>query len=236
MDRIVDGLYWFLAFLFSTTVHEAMHALVALRGGDPTAYRGGQVSISPIPHIRREPIGMLLVPLVTAFYNGWAIGWASAPVDTAWAERHPRRAALVSAAGPVGNLLIALIAWIGIRIGLGMGAFEAPPSPVFAHLTLAANGNPHSLAAFAAQGLSVLVTLNVFLAAFNLLPLPPLDGGSAVLGILPKDLADQAAPILRSPGLSIVGFVVAWQLFPKISGPLFHMLVASLYPGQYVFR
>src|SRR4051794_33636101 len=56
-QSIAVGFLWFLAFLFSTTVHEAMHALAALRGGDPTAYHGGQVSLSPIPHIRREPVG-----------------------------------------------------------------------------------------------------------------------------------------------------------------------------------
>ena len=64
--QLIDGLFWLFAFLFSTTLHEAAHAYAALRGGDPTAYRGGQVSISPIPHIRREPIGMLVVPLITA--------------------------------------------------------------------------------------------------------------------------------------------------------------------------
>src|SRR5262245_29302027 len=66
------GLLWFIAFLFSTTVHEAMHALVAWKGGDPTAYHGGQVSLSPIPHIKREPIGMLVVPLLTSLTQGWA--------------------------------------------------------------------------------------------------------------------------------------------------------------------
>src|SRR2546426_581765 len=97
---LVNGLLWFIAFLFSTTVHEAMHAFVAYRGGDPTAYLGGQVSLSPLPHIRREPIGMLVVPLLTAFTNGWALGWASTPYDPLWAARHPRRAASMAAAGP----------------------------------------------------------------------------------------------------------------------------------------
>src|SRR5437763_130762 len=99
-QTIIDGGFWFLAFLFSTSVHEAAHAYVALRGGDRTAYLGGQVSLSPLPHIRREPIGMLLVPLLTAFTNGWAMGWASAPYDPRWADRHPRRAAWMAAAGP----------------------------------------------------------------------------------------------------------------------------------------
>ena len=91
------GFLWFVVFLFSTTVHEAMHALVAWKGGDPTAYHGGQVSLSPIPHIRREPIGMLAVPLLTSLTQGWAMGWASAPYDPVWAERHPQRAALMAA-------------------------------------------------------------------------------------------------------------------------------------------
>src|SRR5512147_946362 len=120
---IATGFIWFVAFLFSTTVHEAMHALVASKGGDPTAYHGGQVSLSPIPHIRREPIGMLVVPLLTALTQGWAMGWASAPYDPYWAERHPKRAALMAAAGPAGNFMIALLAFGGLRAGLMTGLF-----------------------------------------------------------------------------------------------------------------
>src|SRR5262245_5850642 len=75
------GFVWFASFLFSTTVHEAMHALAAWRLGDPTAYNGGQVTLSPAPHVAREPVGMLVVPMVTALTQGWAIGWASCPYD-----------------------------------------------------------------------------------------------------------------------------------------------------------
>jgi len=125
-EALVQGLLWFAAFLFSTTVHEAAHALVALRGGDPTAYLGGQVSLSPLPHIRREPIGMLVVPILTAFTNGWALGWASTPYDPYWAARHPRRAATMAAAGPAGNLLIALVAFAAIKVGLLGGLFVSP--------------------------------------------------------------------------------------------------------------
>src|SRR3954454_17339271 len=106
-QTLATGFLWFVAFLFSTTLHEAAHAWAALRGGDPTAYHGGQVSVSPIPHIRREPIGMVVVPLLTTLTQGWALGWASTPIDARWAERHPRRAALMSAAGPAANFLLA---------------------------------------------------------------------------------------------------------------------------------
>jgi Zn-dependent protease len=66
------GLIWFTAFLLSTTVHEAMHALAAWRLGDPTAYEGGQVSLNPAPHVAREPIGMVVLPLLTSLTQGWA--------------------------------------------------------------------------------------------------------------------------------------------------------------------
>src|SRR5947209_18881554 len=106
-----------------------MHALAALRGGDRTAYLGGQVSLSPIPHIRREPIGMLGVPLLTAFTNGWAVGWASAPFDPVWAARYPRRAALMAAAGPLANLALALATLAAIKLGLASGVFDVPAGP-----------------------------------------------------------------------------------------------------------
>src|SRR5215213_6014699 len=137
---IATGFIWFVAFLFSTTVHEAMHALVAWKGGDPTAYHGGQVSLSPIPHIRREPIGMLVVPLITAMTQGWAMGWASAPYDPYWASRHPRRAALMAAAGPAGNLAIALVAFTILKAGLISGWFYAVTGPTFETLAVEASG------------------------------------------------------------------------------------------------
>src|SRR5436309_5963531 len=117
-ELVLNGIFWFVAFLFSTTVHEAAHAWAALLGGDRTAYLGGQVSLSPLPHIRRELIGMLVVPLLTAFTNGWAVGWASTPYDPLWASRYPRRAAAMAAAGPAGNLLIAVLAFAALRGGL----------------------------------------------------------------------------------------------------------------------
>jgi hypothetical protein len=99
------GLLWFIAFLFSTTVHEAMHALVAWKGGDPTAYHRGQVSLSPIPHIKREPIGMLAVPLLTSLTQGWAMGWG-----IFLPEEHAQRLRQIQASGFV-SMAGLLIAW-----------------------------------------------------------------------------------------------------------------------------
>ena len=92
MSDPAEALVFYVVFVFSVTFHEAAHAYVAMRGGDLTAYHGGQVSLSPLPHMRREPIGMLVLPIVTTLWSGMPFGFASAPYDPAWAERHPRRA------------------------------------------------------------------------------------------------------------------------------------------------
>src|SRR5438128_7365024 len=134
-----------------------MHALAALRGGDRTAYLGGQVSLSPLPHIRREPIGMLVVPLLTAFTNGWAVGWASCPYDAYWAARYPRRAALMAAAGPAGNLLIALVAFALLKGGLTLGWFIAPEHVALNSIVELADATGRS---FLTTGLSVLLVSN----------------------------------------------------------------------------
>ena len=93
-DLVVLGLTWFVVFLFSTTLHEAGHAWAAYKLGDRTAYEGGQVSLNPLPHIQREPVGMILVPLFTFVSMHWMMGWASAPYDPVWAHRYPKRAAV----------------------------------------------------------------------------------------------------------------------------------------------
>jgi len=105
------GFIYYVAFLFSTTCHEAAHALVAKLGGDLTAAEGGQVSLNPIPHIRRSPYGMVVFPLLSFFLlHGSMIGFASAPYNPDWARRHPHRSALMALAGPATNFALMLLA------------------------------------------------------------------------------------------------------------------------------
>ena len=228
-QSIAVGFLWFLAFLFSTTVHEAMHALAALRGGDPTAYHGGQVSLSPIPHIKREPVGMLIVPLLTALTQGWAIGWASTPYDPRWAARYPRRAAVMAAAGPAGNLSLAVIAFALIKIGLAIGIFVAPDRVSFEHIVAAPGGDGQT---FAGEMLSILLTLNVLLCAFNLIPLPPLDGASVIGIFVPERTAIRLRELSHTPVFQVAGLVIAWQVFPAIVGPLFGLVLRAVHPSM----
>jgi Zn-dependent protease len=226
----LDGLlFWFPAFLFSTTLHEAAHAWAALRGGDPTAYHGGQVSLSPWPHIRREPIGMLVLPLLSSVLSGWAMGWASAPYDPAWADRHPRRAAWMAAAGPAANLLIAITAFLVLRLGLATGVFTPPDNLNMTQLVSAAQPGPFGAYDFAARMLSVFVMLNALLMVFNLLPLPPLDGATAIGVVLPEGLAR----MLRrgGSGFGLLGMLIAWRIFPHLVDPVVRVIVTLLHPN-----
>src|ERR1700738_4309900 len=97
------GIIWYIVFLFSTTCHEASHALAAKIGGDLTAFEGGQVTLNPVPHIQRSPFGMVVVPIVSFLLGGWMIGWASAPYDPNWQRQYPRRSALMGLAGAGGE-------------------------------------------------------------------------------------------------------------------------------------
>jgi Zn-dependent protease len=224
---IGTGLIWFVAFLFSTTVHEAMHAFAAWRLGDPTAYLGGQVSLNPAPHVAREPIGMIVLPLLTSLTQGWAVGWASCPYDPFWARRYPGRAALMAAAGPAGNLIIAIIAFAILRVGLGVDWFIAPEHVSFDSIAeVAGIAGP----SFVTTLLSVFLVMNVFLCAFNLLPLPPLDGAAVLNGLLPERHALKLMELQSNAMMSLIGLMIAWQVFPFLTDPLFAVLLRLVHP------
>jgi Zn-dependent protease len=226
-DTIVLGLTWFVVFLFSTTLHEAGHAFAAWRLGDPTAYEGGQVSLNPLPHIQREPFGMILVPLITFALNGWMMGWASAPYDPSWAHNYPKRAGVMAMAGPAGNLILVLLSGLLIRVGIAAGWFYVPASLSFTQIVAG-----HGWAEGAAAPLSILFMLNLLLFVFNLLPVPPLDGSA----ILPMFLSDSAnyryQEILHMPMLSLIGLLIAWKVFPYIFQPILLLVLRMLYPGM----
>ena len=221
---------WYVVFLFSLTVHEGAHALAALLGGDDTAYHGGQVTLNPLPHIRQEPMGTLLLPLLSYMWFGWVMGWASTPYDPAWAERYPRRAGLMSLAGPAANFVLAFLALVALRIFLATGVMEAPDSAVFHQVAVAAPGGSAMVTPLA-QTLSILLVLNVLLGVFNLLPVPPLDGSGALAGFLPPRAADRYRELTTTGGLRLVGLLAAWMLFGRVIWPLFVWIVRLVHPG-----
>jgi Zn-dependent protease len=224
MDKIANGLLWYLAFIFSTTLHEASHAFAAYRLGDDTAYEGGQVTLDPIPHMRREPIGTIVVPIISFILGGWMIGWASTPYNVEWAYNYPRRSAKMSLAGPVSNLLLVLIAALIIRIGIMFGVFDAPERINFTHAVVSTQGGIHSIiAAF----LDVFFSLNLLLFLFNLLPIPPLDGSGIVPLFISEERAIKYMEMIHNPSFSMLGLFVAWNIFDYIYAP-FHLAAINL--------
>jgi Zn-dependent protease len=162
----------FIVLLFSLTVHEMAHAWTADRLGDPTARLLGRVSLNPIVHA--DPIGTVVFPLLALIGGVPLIGWAKpVPVDVRRLRHQRRDYVLVAAAGPASNLAMALAAAVVLQ--------AVPVSPV----TL---GEPNVSAPIASL-LSRAVQVNILLAIFNMIPIPPLDGGNVLSGLLPRPLA-----------------------------------------------
>ena len=229
-DFLILGLIWYIVFLFSTTCHEGAHSLAARVGGDPTASQGGQASLNPLPHIRREPIGTVVVPILTYLLPPhFMIGWASAPFDPYWQQRHPRRAAWMALAGPASNFTLLVIAGIAIRIGMASGSFRIPETAGFTHITEAA---VPGIAGFAATFLSILFVLNLLLGTFNLLPVPPLDGNTGVTLLMSQNAALRFLEWSHGQGFGMVGLLLAWVLYGKIFNFIFETSLALLYPGS----
>lgn len=177
-DSLVTVLPTFLLLVLSLSFHEAAHAWAADRLGDPTARLLGRLTLNPLKHI--DWIGTVLFPLLAMVYGLPLIGWAK-PVPVSWANlRSPRRDfAAVALAGPASNLLLAATGFV-----LLWAAFTAMPIPLVRELV-------------------GFVSLNCLLAAFNMLPIPPLDGGNVLAGLVPEPVA-RLIDVVRPYGFILV--------------------------------
>jgi len=224
------GLIWFAVLIVALTCHEAGHAFAAWKLGDPTAYHHGQVTLDPIPHIKREPFGTIVLPILSYAIFGWMLGWASAPYDPYWAQQNRRKAAWMALAGPIANLMLLVIAALGIRGGMLLGAFYPPESVKF--VQVAAAHSPGAASAVATL-LSIWFSLNLILFVFNLMPLPPLDGSGVLVLFLSESSAERYSRIIHQPGLRIFGLIVAWNVVGYILQPVWLTAVNLLYPGAH---
>jgi Zn-dependent protease len=230
MAEMLPGLLiWYLVFLFSTTFHEFSHAFLAYKGGDLTAYETGHVTLDPTPHIRRSPIGMVLVPLISYVQLGWMVGFASVPFNAEWGRLHPRRQAWMSLAGPLANLLLALIALGLMRVLLAAHVFQYAASGASTQYVEALSGGAHSPLNALGMALSVMLQLNVVLFLFNLIPVPPLDGAGVLSGFFPGSFGSLYERMRQIPAFEFLGLLLAWQVFPYVVRPAFRVVLSLLY-------
>ena len=198
-----------LVLIFSLTVHEAAHAWSASQLGDDTAKRLGRVSLNPMVHV--DPIGTLLLPLIAMVSNAPIIGWAKPTPVNVRNLRHPRRDhILVTAAGPASNLAIATAASLALRV--------LPSSAGGSGLDVA---TPLNLIATEA------LLLNVLLAVFNMLPIPPLDGGQILMALLPPRIAIHLRFLYEYGFLILMGLLVTGVLGYLI-GPPYYVILSWL--------
>ena len=170
--NVAQIFFAFIVLLFSLTVHETAHAWTADRLGDPTARLLGRVSLNPVVHA--DPVGTLLFPLIALVTGAPLIGWAKpVPVNTRRLARPRRDYVLVAAAGPGSNLVLAVSAAL-----LLMGLPVSPQTLGEANVSVPV-----------ATILSEAIRVNVLLAVFNMIPIPPLDGGNVLAGLLPYRMA-----------------------------------------------
>lgn len=200
---------WALPILFAITVHEVAHGWVAKRLGDPTAMMMGRLTLNPIKHI--DPVGTLLIPAVLLMIGGFVFGWAK-PVPVTWENlRHPKRdMAIVAIAGPLANLAMALLWALVMKFGLVISGSLAWIAVPLIYMGRAG------------------ILINVILMVLNLLPLPPLDGGRVVTGLLPGPLAWRFSRI-EPYGFIILVALLATGLLGRILGTPVSLLETTLF-------
>lgn len=209
--------------ILAIVCHEVAHGMVARRLGDRTAEEQGRLTLNPLAHV--DPLGTVLVPGLLAMAHLPIFGWAKpVPVD-ARRLNHPRPdMMLVAAAGPLTNFFLAALAAVGLGLLARGGTVPsvltgAPPAP--------------GLAAFTADNLGNFLAINIFLALFNLLPIPPFDGSHILEGMLPAGLARFYAGIRRQGMLLVILILVVlprlvpgFDLVSRVLGPPFEWIVA----------
>ena len=164
---------WLVPLTIAIVFHEVAHGLVARRLGDPTAERLGRLTLNPIKHV--DPVGTIILPMALAIASAPIFGWAKPVPVRADRMRHPRRdMVLVALAGPGMNFLLAIAATAILAFGLALGG-----------------GDPLSPGGFIARNALNFLLINIFLAVFNLIPLPPFDGGHVAEGLMPRPMAVQ---------------------------------------------
>lgn len=199
---------WFVVFLLSLTVHECAHAWAAEQSGDPTGRYLGRITLNPIPHI--DIFGTIIFPLIAITTGGWMFGWAK-PVPFNPMNLRDRKMGeiMIALAGPVSNILLAVLCIILYKIFFGG--------------SLLTSGFAGGLNQPIAMMLQIGIYLNIILAVFNLIPVPPLDGSHVLRNLLPDSLADLYAQVPVWAGFIAIFLLVRMGVTSALISPLVNL-------------
>jgi Zn-dependent protease len=211
-ESLAMGLTTYVVLLFSLSVHESAHGWMAHKLGDDTALREGRVSLNPLVHI--DPIGTLLLPLLQIFTGLLLIGWAKpTPYDPTNFRRDVTMRQghmLVAGAGPVSNLLLAVLFTAAFFVIVRTGMIQEARNPVVVMVALG-------------------IQMNVVLALFNLVPIPPLDGSKVASYGLPGSLGERYDRVMEPYGYIILLGLFATGILGQVLGPVTSWVTFSLF-------
>ncbi len=216
MNNIGTIIIQILVVLFALSVHESAHGWMAEKFGDPTARLQGRITLNPIAHI--DPVGTIVFPLILAIIGAPVFGWAKPVMVNPNNLRNPKKDNIyISAAGPVSNIIVAIISIILFLIFKRVA------------LTGAAPGNSHVIEAVSLI-LLYTILINIFLAIFNLIPIPPLDGSGIIEGVLKGDALVNYEKI-KPYGFFILLAIIYLGIFDMIANPIIKIVMRLVYYG-----
>ncbi len=197
----------YIIIVLSAVFHEYAHGFIAYKLGDSTAKDAGRLTLNPFVHM--DPMGTVIIPLFLLYFGGIFIGWAKPVPYNPFNLRDKKYGSLkVGIAGPGANIIIALILGIFVRL-IGVGIF-----------------NFSFISGFFLQALALIIYINIFLALFNLIPIPPLDGSKVLMDLYPR-----ASYILAR--LGFLGFflvlLLAFMVLPFLSNLIFWLITGSYF-------
>jgi Zn-dependent protease len=213
---IINGIISLFVVLFAITVHEASHGWAALKKGDPTAFHMGRITLNPIRHI--DPVGTILLPLILIIMGAPPFGWAKPVPVNPLNLKDPRKDNLIiSIAGPVSNISVAAVAFILLKLLMNLD-----PSLVYGRAGFS------NLLSPIIQILYLTVVINIILAIFNMIPIPPLDGSGVIMGLISEEAAQKYEQI-RPYGFFILIILIMTGFIGRILGGVLRIVDSFIF-------